>query len=144
MRFSQHPRGLRAVVLIRPYEIPLYRCYEAEWTVDMDLVQAPHLSCDKGLLFLPAHLCTEISKMGTKLLLLRKGLEERMRGGRRQRLSWRLGGCVSEWGGPLLCGAKSSVEESPEQRNIRDLRSPLQEPPLSSPGRTAWAKRKGL
>lgn len=34
----------------------------------------------------------------------------------------------SGWGRPLLCRAKSSGRESPEQAHIRDLRSPLQEP----------------
>ena len=31
-------------------------------------------------------------------------------------------------GRPLLCRAKSSGRESPEQAHIRDLRSPLHEP----------------
>jgi hypothetical protein len=122
----------------------MYRCYIAEWTVETGLAQAPYPSLDRGLLFSLAILCIEISKMGTKLLLLRDGLEEQMNEWRRQRLLWRLCGCVSGWGGPLLCRAKSSGKESSEQRDIRGLRSPLQEAPLSSPGRSAWAMRKGL
>ena len=75
---SHHPRGLRADVLIAPYGLPMYRCYIAEWTVETGLAQAPYPSLDRGLLFSLAILCIEISKMGTKLLLLRDGLEEQM------------------------------------------------------------------
>lgn len=98
------------------------------------LGKAPYPSLDKGLLFLLGNLCTEVSKTGTKLLPSRKVLEVKMKGGGRGFL----GGCVSGWGGPLLCRAKRNGKESLEQRNIRDLRSPLWELPLASPGRTAW------
>lgn len=42
----------------------------------------------------------------------------------------RLDSCVSGWDGPLFCRGKSRGKESPEQRHIRDLGSPLQEPPV--------------